>query len=192
MRFSIIALACLLASAAPAHAADFLFSFDSTPGAANVGPQAVAGTVTGRILGLPDDGTGSAAQVWIDSYSPNPLTTSILASSWPEQVQNSFLISGGQIVDGTFFAIRNDDFFGQFFDRLFINFDSNGTDVNYASIGSNGREAVWNAQGLSGVTISRIDGAVPEPSTWAMMLLGFGAIGGLMRRQRLRLTYSAA
>jgi hypothetical protein len=26
--------------------------------------------------------------------------------------------------------------------------------------------------------------AVPEPSTWGMMLLGFGAIGGVMRRQR--------
>jgi hypothetical protein len=26
--------------------------------------------------------------------------------------------------------------------------------------------------------------AVPEPSTWAMMLLGFGAIGGAMRRNR--------
>lgn len=26
--------------------------------------------------------------------------------------------------------------------------------------------------------------AVPEPATWGMMLLGFGAIGGVMRRQR--------
>jgi len=28
------------------------------------------------------------------------------------------------------------------------------------------------------------DGAVPEPSTWAMMLIGFGAIGYAMRRRR--------
>lgn len=27
-------------------------------------------------------------------------------------------------------------------------------------------------------------GAVPEPGTWAMMLLGFGAIGGALRRRR--------
>ena len=27
-------------------------------------------------------------------------------------------------------------------------------------------------------------GAVPEPATWAFMILGFGAIGGAMRRQR--------
>lgn len=31
--------------------------------------------------------------------------------------------------------------------------------------------------------------AVPEPSTWAMMLLGFGAIGGAMRRRKVRPCY---
>ena len=29
-----------------------------------------------------------------------------------------------------------------------------------------------------------INGAVPEPGTWAMMLIGFGAVGGAMRRRR--------
>ena len=28
------------------------------------------------------------------------------------------------------------------------------------------------------------NGAVPEPSTWAMMLMGFGAIGVALRRRR--------
>jgi hypothetical protein len=28
-------------------------------------------------------------------------------------------------------------------------------------------------------------GAVPEPTTWAMMLAGFGAVGGLLRRRKL-------
>jgi PEP-CTERM motif len=39
--------------------------------------------------------------------------------------------------------------------------------------------------------------AVPEPSTWAMLILGFGAVGGTMRRRsatakasRMRLTYA--
>lgn len=33
------------------------------------------------------------------------------------------------------------------------------------------------------VTLSAVRGAVPEPGTWAMMLLGFGAIGFAMRRK---------
>ena len=33
-------------------------------------------------------------------------------------------------------------------------------------------------------TLRSLQGAVPEPSTWAMMLMGFGAIGYGVRRQR--------
>ncbi|HEY1144448.1 MAG TPA: PEPxxWA-CTERM sorting domain-containing protein [Sphingomicrobium sp.] len=35
-------------------------------------------------------------------------------------------------------------------------------------------------------------GAVPEPATWAMMLLGFGFVGGAMRRGRRQLKLAAA
>ena len=41
-----------------------------------------------------------------------------------------------------------------------------------------------NGQGYAqNVTLSSV-GAVPEPATWAMMIFGFAAIGGAMRRQR--------
>jgi len=33
--------------------------------------------------------------------------------------------------------------------------------------------------------IVRVNGPVPEPGSWAMMLMGFGAIGWAMRRQKL-------
>jgi hypothetical protein len=35
-------------------------------------------------------------------------------------------------------------------------------------------------------------GAVPEPGTWAMLIVGFGAVGGAMRRGRRRQTAFAA
>jgi len=38
--------------------------------------------------------------------------------------------------------------------------------------------------GLSNVALFSTGGAVPEPATWAMMLLGFGGIGLAMRRSR--------
>ncbi len=46
---------------------------------------------------------------------------------------------------------------------------------------------VWaNASGVS------FTPGVPEPATWAMMLLGFGAIGGMMRARRQRETRALA
>jgi hypothetical protein len=41
---------------------------------------------------------------------------------------------------------------------------------------------------LGGTVTIRDVGAVPEPATWAMMLLGFGAIGVGFRRSRRRQT----
>lgn len=47
------------------------------------------------------------------------------------------------------------------------------------------------------VTGENVVAAVPEPGTWAMMILGFGAVGGVMRRRataakasRMKLTYA--
>ncbi|WP_375289341.1 FxDxF family PEP-CTERM protein [Qipengyuania sp.] len=37
--------------------------------------------------------------------------------------------------------------------------------------------------GLGGNVSFSVGGAVPEPATWGLFILGFGAIGGVMRRQ---------
>ena len=39
--------------------------------------------------------------------------------------------------------------------------------------------------GYDDFTFNGSNGAVPEPSTWAMMLLGFGAVGFAMRRRKV-------
>ena len=40
--------------------------------------------------------------------------------------------------------------------------------------------------GLSNAVLYKTGSAVPEPATWALMLLGFGAMGGALRRSRHR------
>ena len=41
---------------------------------------------------------------------------------------------------------------------------------------------------IAGINVSGI--AVPEPSTWAMMILGLGFVGGAMRRRRVSVRYA--
>lgn len=40
-------------------------------------------------------------------------------------------------------------------------------------------------QGFSNAALYSTGAAVPEPATWALMLLGFGGIGAVLRRRRL-------
>ncbi len=50
-----------------------------------------------------------------------------------------------------------------------------------------------NQIGWDDVTLTTITGAVPEPATWAMMVLGFGLVGASLRsrrKQTVRVTYA--
>jgi hypothetical protein len=180
------AVACLVLSGTAAHATDFIFTFGTDLTDPNIqGTGAVPGTVTGRIIGLTDDATSSAQSVFIDIYSPSGgPAIPVDARLWFSQFENSFTVQNGDIVAAIFHA---DADFSASLDRLYINvpiYGSGGT--NYASLGSNNSNAVWNNQGLLGITFTRIDTAVPEPATWAMMLIGFGAVGFAVRRTRRR------
>jgi hypothetical protein len=45
---------------------------------------------------------------------------------------------------------------------------------------------------LDNISVTRVAPGVPEPGTWAMMLIGFGAVGSAMRRRRPLMITQAA
>ncbi|MEM8918571.1 MAG: PEPxxWA-CTERM sorting domain-containing protein [Pseudomonadota bacterium] len=69
-----------------------------------------------------------------------------------------------------------DGFFGLTSDRL----------ISSISFGPDGGITQNGSFGIDNLTIGDMGrmGAVPEPATWAFMILGFGAIGSAMRRQK--------
>ena len=51
----------------------------------------------------------------------------------------------------------------------------------FATAGNTGYDA---GIGLDAVSIASVSGAVPEPASWALMIGGFGLVGGALRRRR--------
>jgi hypothetical protein len=45
--------------------------------------------------------------------------------------------------------------------------------------------------GISNASFS-LSGSVPEPSTWAMLLIGFASIGFIVHRRKSKLAFMAA
>jgi hypothetical protein len=61
-----------------------------------------------------------------------------------------------------------------------VNFDFGGAKIHQIVLSSSSNSFETDNFAVAG-------GAVPEPATWAMMILGFGTIGALMRRRQLAL-----
>lgn len=85
---------------------------------------------------------------------------------------------------------------------LFAQLNIVGTTLSFTQYAFANGEPVFNlgsfnlssiTSGPATITISAASGAVPEPGTWAMMLVGFGAVGFAMRssrRKRLSISYT--
>lgn len=76
-------------------------------------------------------------------------------------------------------------------DGTVVSVDLNGNALSALNAGIGSQFAIGGTL-RAGRVIPGIPGGVPEPSTWAMMLLGFGLVGGAMRSAKRRQRRSAA
>lgn len=168
MRAIATAAALCALTAAPALAADFSYSFE-----AKNDVSGKIGTVSGVIYGLADQGTSPAKS--FSFKAPN--FSGELTTIYPSE----FTVLNNQITD---FSARGVGYEGFYDFYVILNF----RDTTFASR-SNPRAyfEAWHATGKpSDLNFQRIDSAVPEPATWAMMIAGFSAIGLTLRRRQAR------
>jgi hypothetical protein len=71
----------------------------------------------------------------------------------------------------------------------FFGFQSDSNDIKYIHINPHGGQLVST---LDNFTYEVVSPAVPEPSTWAMMVLGFCGLGWLAYRRKDRFAVNAA
>jgi hypothetical protein len=186
----VFAAAALAAGWAPAHAAILDFN----------------GTVTARGVVTPDAACAPRNRGNID-----PSTSSGTSNLGAFTFGHSVCTSGppGGPIDGTFaIDFGSDGFFGALTGASSQNattptfFDFN---IAYTILGGTGRFLGATGSFATGagsgadttvrpsrITLNFVDGAinapaVPEPETWLLLILGFGLVGGTLRRQKARL-----
>lgn len=152
-------------------------------------------TVNTYNIGANSHITGVAYSVNITAFSPSWLNEAVvsftdtdisagvdLTPGFGQSVSGTQSFSSGGTVDlvalGLDFSVGAD---GLLRLEYWENFDD----------GSVSPDALWNS-GTITFTYDAVAGGIPEPSTWAMLILGMGAIGATMRRrqQAVRVTYA--
>jgi hypothetical protein len=162
------AVIAICASTAPASASEFIFDFSTTT-------PLIGGSGSGSGSIFTDDITvdsrGFTAQT-ITGINGTFNGSTITGLATPFGANNLYYVTGPSFVDGSGLGFVT----------------AAGTNVNLFFQDSVGSYRINTTSPFTSsfvqATSSEAIAAVPEPATWAMMLLGFGAIGFQIRRVR--------
>ena len=153
-------------------------------------PAAGSGFVNVAFNSFPDIAAIGSADAFTFNFGPYSFT---LADDPTAMIQYNNGAFNGFVFNTTFAFEGQNYLFHLSGGQLTVNAEADPFGQPYI----NGYVNIGNGS-LTGATpyVPRINGgpngAVPEPSTWAMMLLGFGGIGWQMRRQRKPMMAQAA
>ena len=168
-----------LATAQPASAAMYSFEFS---GNSLFGNRTIQGmgvfTISDVGVAVPGDNDLGYRILSVSGQVNGSMINAPLSANG----YGNFFLTGSSFLDGT----------GSRF------FTASGLDVDFFNQSTNGKYRVntfGNGGGFTGfvdTTFSPVVAAVPEPSTWAMMILGFAGVGFMAYRRRRQATAIAA
>lgn len=181
----ILIAAALIAASSAAQASQFDFSFSDTQNL--FGSETVSGT---GVLIATETGAGM--------YNVTSLTGTLTVNG-----SNNYALSlnpsGTRVVNSSNdnvlqFPAPTGTSAPTFFDELGLGFSANGVNYDLYGIGEGfaGYELSANDHIPFGTATVSVTTAVPEPSTWAMMILGFIGIGFMAYRRKSTPAFMAA
>ncbi|MHA6723182.1 PEPxxWA-CTERM sorting domain-containing protein [Sphingomonas sp. RS2018] len=154
------------------------FSFNGTYGTA-------PGIVNGKLIFNTTGTNVAASEIYIVSAPSGTIDTGSLNKNLLTNAisvtNNAFTVSNAGIVTAANLGFSTQTTFGTYIDLNNANNGNASQLYNY----NTGRYAL-SLDGFAGLTftpVAAVTTAVPEPATWAMMMLGFGGIGFAMRRR---------
>lgn len=182
--YALAATASMLAFAPAAHAATFL---PGSPEFRVAGPTDGSGSISAAISRIGLSGSGSDSFLFRIGPETDPaefiglgsgsITTSF-TNSVDRLIFNSVTFSNGVTTFNVpIMATSTGGFAGSLTDIPIFSGVLNNLTVNYTA-GSN------SSFGGTLTFTPAVAGAVPEPGTWMMMILGFAAVGFAMRKQK--------
>jgi hypothetical protein len=148
-------------------------------GVSNGGDLPASGYINGRVSGLNTAFNGYGNLASFSAATPFTLTSGYFTGAWNDGLTVNVLgLSNGVQVYSDSFVVNTSGPTLRTFDW------ANLTSVTFSSFG--GTDVGFGGGGtqfaLDNLTIDA--SAVPEPATWAMMLVGFGMMGASMRYRR--------
>jgi hypothetical protein len=211
IKYVSIALAALVASTAPAQAALTVFTSQSaflaavsTPGVDTYAGFSITGTTAtpivrtagayGYTAATPGDffGAGTTGDPWLSTNTATDTITFNTFTGGVQAIGGNFFGSNiaGAFLAGNVTLVATDSLGATSTQTItgatvgsFLGFLSTGSMTSLTLTAVQGAAPLWPT--VDNLTLARRPavGAVPESSTWLMMIAGFGIIGGAMRRR---------
>lgn len=169
-------------SSATVDSGGFRFNFftialsDFTPTVFEVGDLIEASVTLDGPLTVPSAGIRNAVDLVF-------LNTSYPGTTTETSGTTDLFLAGSPVLNGGSISTSSDALFNGFNNFSGTSFTFDSAQSNFSVVALGAPTLATDTAYFRWITVDALPSAVPEPASWAMMILGFGLVGAAMRRR---------